>query len=139
MIMTFTTLFSLTFTALLLASSAPAIPTNASASVNVFDKRRVATSSSKTGLAWPNGNWNSIQQFYATEKVSWCVMTDVRHVSLRKLKRRRYYSWSPAPIEDNTLEFTPMLWGQRQAEEFSSTIENTLATHNVKAILGMNE
>jgi hypothetical protein len=32
-----------------------------------------------------------------------------------------------------------MLWGQRQVDEFSSTINDTISEWDVKAILAMNE
>ncbi|TDL19875.1 glycoside hydrolase [Rickenella mellea] len=85
---------------------------------------RVANSTSnlKAGLAWPNGNNVDWKQFTTTGKVSW------------------YYTWSSYPI-DSDLEFVPMLWGADQARvnEFTSTINQTIASLNVTAILGMNE
>ena len=32
-----------------------------------------ASNSSKAGLAWPNGNWDDIEQYTSTGKVSWFV------------------------------------------------------------------
>lgn len=51
----------------------------------------------------------------------------------------RYYTWSPAPISDNSLEFVPMLWGAAQADAFASTIQSTISSKTVHAVLGMNE
>jgi len=81
---------------------------------------RAVTPSSKAGLAWPNGPYVDIEQFQSTGKVSW------------------YYSWSPSSF-DTDLEFVPMLWGQRQVTEFSTTINRTIVARNVSHILGMNE
>jgi len=79
-----------------------------------------ATSSSKAGLAWSNGNNNDITQYTSTGKVSW------------------YYTWSPNAIDSN-LEFVPMLWGEDQVEAFSSSINKTITQNRVSAVLGMNE
>ncbi|KAF8070086.1 glycosyl hydrolase catalytic core-domain-containing protein [Lyophyllum atratum] len=81
---------------------------------------REMTNTSKAGLAWPNGNSVDIEQFRGTGKVSW------------------YYSWSPYSI-DADLEYIPMLWGQKSVDQFTSTINETIARHGVKAVLGMNE
>lgn len=50
----------------------------------------------------------------------------------------RYYTWSPSPINAN-IEFVPMLWGTDQIQEFTSTINKTIASNTVTAVLGMNE
>lgn len=50
----------------------------------------------------------------------------------------RYYTWSPSSV-DTTLEFTPMLWGQRQIGEWTSTINETIRTRKVTHALGPNE
>ncbi|KAI0793109.1 glycosyl hydrolase catalytic core-domain-containing protein [Irpex lacteus] len=82
---------------------------------------RAVTSTSKAGLAWPNGDYENIQQFESS-KVSW------------------YYTWSPHCIDiaDN-LECVPMLWGTQQETDFNGTIQSTIDSHNVKAVLGVNE
>jgi hypothetical protein len=80
-----------------------------------------ATNSSKAGLAWPNGNSDNIGQYLTTGKVSW------------------YYTWSPDASASTNIEFVPMLWGSSSAGDFSSTINNTISTKNVTAVLGMNE
>jgi hypothetical protein len=52
------------------------LPVLASArpSANALEARaRQVTASSKAGMAWPNGNYNSIGQ-YESNKVSWCVL-----------------------------------------------------------------
>ncbi|KAK0448716.1 glycoside hydrolase [Armillaria borealis] len=88
----------------------------------LFSRSRAeVTSSSKAGLAW-GGNNNEIAQFTSTGKVSW------------------YYTWSPKSyVPDTNIEFVPMLWGGRQTNEFSSTINDTVAGGGVTAVLGMNE
>jgi hypothetical protein len=55
-----------------------------------------------------------------------------------KFKRNRYYTWSPSSTQTN-LEFVPMLWGQREVDQFSSTINDTISTGGITAVLGMNE
>jgi len=90
-------------------------------SFNVLQfSQRAVTPSSKAGLAWANGPYVDMKQFQSTGKVSW------------------YYSWSPDSLDTN-LEFVPMLWGQRQVAEFSSTINRTIAARKVSHVLGMNE
>ncbi|KAK0240738.1 glycoside hydrolase [Armillaria nabsnona] len=88
----------------------------------LFSRSRAeVTSSSKAGLAW-GGNNNEIAQFTSTGKVSW------------------YYTWSPKSyVPDTNIGFVPMLWGGRQTDEFSSTINDTVAGGDVTAVLGMNE
>lgn len=53
----------------------------------------------------------------------------------------RYYTWSPQPLSrsPSELEFVPMLWGQRQVEDFTSSINNTISSLSVTSVLGMNE
>ncbi|KIK69077.1 glycoside hydrolase family 128 protein [Collybiopsis luxurians FD-317 M1] len=80
-----------------------------------------ATDSSKAGLAWPNGNADDIHQFLTTGKVSW------------------YYTWSPAAISSTDIEFVPMLWGNKSVDDFAATINDTISSKNVTAVLGMNE
>ncbi|EIN11770.1 hypothetical protein PUNSTDRAFT_131925 [Punctularia strigosozonata HHB-11173 SS5] len=87
--------------------------------VHDFPDRSV-TSSSKAGLAWPNGQSVDITQYQTTGKVSW------------------YYSWGPSPT-NTKLEFVPMLWGQSQVDQFSTTINNTIEAGGITAVLGMNE
>ncbi|KAK0462613.1 glycoside hydrolase [Desarmillaria tabescens] len=83
--------------------------------------RTEAMSPSKAGLAW-GGNSHEIAQFTSTGKVFW------------------YYTWSPKSyIPGTNIEFVPMLWGSKETEEFSSTINDTLAGGGVTAVLGMNE
>lgn len=77
-------------------------------------------SSSKAGLAWGNGNAVDYKQYTTTGKVSW------------------YYTWSPQPINAD-LEFVPMLWGQESVTAFQATINQTIGSNEVTAILGMNE
>ncbi|KAJ3936785.1 MAG: glycosyl hydrolase catalytic core-domain-containing protein [Lentinula lateritia] len=79
------------------------------------------TNSSKAGLAWPNGNYVDIDQYLTTGKISW------------------YYTWSPDAISSTEIEFVPMLWGNNSVDDFSSTINDTISSHNVTAVLGMNE
>lgn len=76
---------------------------------------------SKAGLAWPTGvPWADITQYQTTGKVSW------------------FYSWTPNYTE-TTLEFVPMLWGSSQVQQFSATINQTIASRKVSAVLAMNE
>ncbi|KAF9526566.1 glycosyl hydrolase catalytic core-domain-containing protein [Crepidotus variabilis] len=84
---------------------------------------RPVTSTSKAGLAWPNGRWDSIDQFDFA-KISW------------------YYTWSVWPIKSHEdFEFVPMLWGNSTAEDFYSNIEDVLegTQPKITAVLGMNE
>ncbi|TFK44156.1 hypothetical protein BDQ12DRAFT_593939 [Crucibulum laeve] len=80
---------------------------------------RDVTNATKAGLAWPNGDSADIKQ-YESDKISW------------------YYTWS-AFSTDTDLEFVPMLWGPKSVDQFASTIDQTLSSGNVKAVLGMNE
>jgi len=57
--------------------------------------------------------------------------------SSRRLERR-YYSWSPDSF-DTDLEFVPMLWGQRQVDDWQNTINQTVQQSKPTAVLGMNE
>jgi len=50
----------------------------------------------------------------------------------------RYYTWSPDSV-DTTLEYVPMLWGERQIEEWTNTINATIRARNVTHALGFNE
>ncbi|KAF9467395.1 glycosyl hydrolase catalytic core-domain-containing protein [Collybia nuda] len=88
--------------------------------LSAFSINRGVANTSKTGLAWPNGDSVDLGQYRTTGKVSW------------------YYTWSPFSI-DTDLEFVAMLWGQKSVDQFSSTINDTIAKRGVKAILGMNE
>ncbi|KAK0476835.1 glycoside hydrolase [Armillaria novae-zelandiae] len=91
-------------------------------SAGLFSRSRAeVTYSSKAGLAW-GGNSDEMVQFTSTGKVSW------------------YYTWSPKSYVSNAnIEFVPMLWGGRQTNEFSSSINNTVAGGGITAVLGMNE
>ncbi len=104
----------------------------------LFSRSRAeVTSSSKAGLAW-GGNNNKIAQFTSTGKVSWYVAASSSAPLTFILLR--YYTWSPKSYVPNTnIEFVPMLWGGRQTDEFSSTINDTVAGGGVTAVLGMNE
>ncbi|KAH9938450.1 glycosyl hydrolase catalytic core-domain-containing protein [Fomitopsis serialis] len=79
-----------------------------------------ASNSTKAGLAWPNGNWNIINQYTTTGKVAW------------------YYTWSPSPIS-TSLEFVPMLWGDRQVSEWETSINRTIKNSGATHVLGFNE
>lgn len=62
-----------------------------------------------------------------------------RSVSNKRIETKsRYYTWSPYPV-DTDLEFVPMLWGPKSLDQFASTINDTINTRSVKAVLGMNE
>ncbi|KAI0698125.1 glycosyl hydrolase catalytic core-domain-containing protein [Cytidiella melzeri] len=105
-----------TLTTVLLLAATNAI----SAHARALDIRDVTTSS-KAGLAWPNGNGENIKQ-YESGKVSW------------------YYTWSPNCIDiAASLECVPMLWGTDQENAFNSTIESTIDSYSVKAVLAFNE
>lgn len=99
---------------------------------------RAVGSSSKAGLGWPTGvPWVDITQYQTTAKVSWFVLfTLIRNSSSRS--SYRYYSWTPNST-DTSLEFVPMLWGASQVQQFSATINQTIANRNVSAVLAMNE
>ncbi|KAJ3824144.1 glycosyl hydrolase catalytic core-domain-containing protein [Lentinula raphanica] len=85
------------------------------------NNRATNSKSSKAGLAWPNGNADDIDQYLTTGKVSW------------------YYTWSPDAISSTNIEFVPMLWGNKTADDFSSSINDTISSKNVTSVLGMNE
>ncbi|CEL55901.1 Alkali-sensitive linkage protein 1 OS=Schizosaccharomyces pombe (strain 972 / ATCC 24843) GN=asl1 PE=1 SV=1 [Rhizoctonia solani AG-1 IB] len=85
-------------------------------------RRQNTSTPLKAGLGWGGGG--NISQFEGHE-VSW------------------YFTWSPQswvtppPTE---LEFVPQLWGQRDAQLFSSVVNATsIAANGWKNILGMNE
>lgn len=50
----------------------------------------------------------------------------------------RYYTWSSDSV-DTTLEYVPMLWGERQTEQWVDTIDKTIITQKVTHALGFNE
>jgi len=82
--------------------------------------RRQVGPDSKAGLGWPNGPYDDIRQYTTTGKVSW------------------YYTWSPDSI-DTTLEYVPMLWGERQISQWTNTINQTIRNRNVTHALAFNE
>ncbi|KAL1722008.1 glycosyl hydrolase catalytic core-domain-containing protein [Schizophyllum commune] len=86
-------------------------------------RARAQNNSTKAGLAWPNGRYDDARQFTKTGKVSWYV----------------YYTWSPSPVRGLDLEFVPMYWGERQTEQFSESINDTIDAYDVKHILAFNE
>ncbi|KIM72213.1 glycoside hydrolase family 128 protein [Piloderma croceum F 1598] len=113
--------FGLPFAMTLLRTLALSLATASGCTASTYHiGSRAVSASSKAGLAWPNGPYVDISQFTYTGKVSW------------------YYTWSPYSISAD-IEFVPMLWGQAQAAEFSSTINQTIASQHVSAVLGMNE
>ncbi|KAJ7497598.1 glycoside hydrolase [Mycena latifolia] len=81
------------------------------------------TNTSKAGVAG-GGDWSTdMGQFTTTGKISW------------------YYTWSVFS-QDTDLEFVPMLWGQKQVDQWtdaSTGINATIAAKKPTAILGMNE
>ncbi|KAI0751421.1 glycosyl hydrolase catalytic core-domain-containing protein [Daedaleopsis nitida] len=81
---------------------------------------RDVTDTSKAGLPWPNGNYIDINQYLTTGKVQW------------------YYTWSPSPAKAS-IEFVPMLWGQRQVQQWDSSINDTIRRLNTTHALGFNE
>lgn len=88
--------------------------------------KRAVTSSSKAGLAWPNGDADNMAQFLGTGKVSW------------------YYTWSSWPTnQGNSLEFVPQLWGEKSVDDWEKNIEGEVKTRldqdQIKAIIGFNE
>jgi len=82
--------------------------------------RRQVGPGSKAGMAWPNGPYNDIEQYTTTGKVSW------------------YYTWSPSSI-DTSLEYAPMLWGERQIGQWTDTINQTIRSREVTHALAFNE
>lgn len=50
----------------------------------------------------------------------------------------RYYTWSPGSI-DTTLEYVPMLWGERQIDQWTNTLNRTIGTRRVTHALAFNE
>ena len=50
----------------------------------------------------------------------------------------RYYTWSPNSV-DTTLEYVPMLWGERDVGEWAGSINETILTRKVTHALGFNE
>ena len=51
---------------------------------------------------------------------------------------RRYYTWSPDSV-DATLEYVPMLWGERQIGQWTDTINKTIGIRKVTHALAFNE
>ncbi|KAI0824605.1 glycosyl hydrolase catalytic core-domain-containing protein [Trametes gibbosa] len=82
--------------------------------------KEAVTNSSKAGLAWPNANYDDINQYLSTGKVQW------------------YYNWSPDPIRTD-IEFVPMLWGTRQTSDWDNNINRTIQQYHVTHLLGFNE
>ncbi|KIY62007.1 glycoside hydrolase family 128 protein [Cylindrobasidium torrendii FP15055 ss-10] len=85
---------------------------------------REVNSTNKAGLAWGGGDSSSMEQFLETGKVQW------------------YYTWSPKTYiwqPPSGIEYVPMLWGNRQLDEWKATINDTLKAGGVTKILGMNE
>lgn len=58
--------------------------------------------------------------------------------SISPLNCHRYYTWSPEPVQTD-IEFVPMLWGLKQANDWDSNINNTIAAQHVTSLLGFNE
>ncbi|KAH7099680.1 glycosyl hydrolase catalytic core-domain-containing protein [Auriculariales sp. MPI-PUGE-AT-0066] len=78
-------------------------------------------STTKVGLGWGAGKAD-VSQFLQAGTVSW------------------YYLWTENDwVKYPGLEFVPMLWGERDVQNFTATINNTLAASNVTHILGFNE
>ncbi|KAK7695626.1 hypothetical protein QCA50_000262 [Cerrena zonata] len=86
----------------------------------VAHEARQVSSSSKAGLAWPNGPWEDLNQYRSTGKVQW------------------YYTWGPSSINTD-MEFVPMLWGSDQASQWQHTIQQTISQRHVSHVLGFNE
>ena len=61
-----------------------------------------------------------------------------RRTKLLKTNFNRYYTWSPDSI-DTALEYVPMLWGERQVEDWTNTINKTISTRKVTHSLAFNE
>jgi hypothetical protein len=101
--------------------------------------KRQTNASSKAGLGWGNGPNVDINQYRATGKISWCVIISLNHDTFRLICIKRYYTWSPSTGVNTDLEFVPLLWGANQINEWQSTINQTIANRNVKAVLGFNE
>lgn len=76
--------------------------------------------SQKVGLAW-GGSPDQVEQFLQTDKISW------------------YYHWSEVPTIEQPIDFAPMLWGERDVEDWSNSIANVIDENNVTTLLGMNE
>ena len=100
--------------------------------------RRQVDPDSKAGLAWPNGPYNDIEQYATTGKVSWCVYISQTLRWDQIMSFTRYYTWSPNSI-DTSLEYVPMLWGERQIEQWTNTINQTIRTRKATHALGFNE
>jgi len=76
----------------------------------------------KTGLAWGGGDADITQ--YESPKVSW------------------YYTWGPNNWVkgENNLEYVPMFWGPKNADTFSTYVnQETILSQGIKHVLGMNE
>ena len=105
---------------------------------NPLSRRQVGPDS-KAGLAWPNGPYSDTEQYATTGKVSWCVYTTHTFAKLDQIVNfKRYYTWSPNSI-DTPLEYVPMLWGERQIEQWTNTINQTIRTRRSTHALGFNE
>ncbi|KAJ7647002.1 glycosyl hydrolase catalytic core-domain-containing protein [Roridomyces roridus] len=84
----------------------------------------VTNASSKAGIAGGGDASTDMAQFLTTGKVSW------------------YYTWGLSSVDDTDLDFVPMLWGQKDIEQWTDAqdgINATIAQRKPTAILGMNE
>lgn len=104
-----------------------------------FDLREVG-SDSKAGLAWPNGPWADIRQYKTTGEVSWYddFSWIAKVVGCQIANFYRYYTWSPNFV-DTALEYVPMLWGERQVQQWMGTINQTISAQKVTHALAFNE
>ncbi|KAL6306686.1 glycosyl hydrolase catalytic core-domain-containing protein [Sparassis latifolia] len=79
-----------------------------------FPRHAVARSSSKAGLAWPNGPYVDMNQFMITSRAQ-------------------------CSVGYQTLEFVPMLWRESQVSDWERSINNTISYQHVTHALGFNE
>ncbi|CAL1701688.1 unnamed protein product [Somion occarium] len=104
---------------LLLLVFLPAVLAAHRSTLHQQESRQISTTS-KAGLAWPNGPSAELNQYRSTGKVQW------------------YYTWGSSSINTD-LEFVPMLWGQNQVEQWKHTIQQIIKQRHVTHVLGFNE
>ena len=93
----------------------------------------------KIGLAWGGGDADITQ--YESSKVSWYVFPPLT-TQTQTERLIRYYTWGPNNWVqgENNLEYVPMFWGPKNADTFSTYVnQETITSQGIKHVLGMNE
>ncbi|KAJ6625836.1 glycoside hydrolase [Mycena sp. CBHHK59/15] len=89
-----------------------------------YPRAIAVTNTSKAGLAGGGDATSDMAQFTTTGKTSW------------------YYTWGLYSVDDTDLDFVPMLWGQKDVQQWTDPtdgINATIAKRRPTAVLAMNE